>query len=105
MYLVSIHTRRHKYMSNGQLIAPAERQFVRGVKALQKLAVPDGRILDFQEAKNRVEKMTADVRGQDRLEAMRRWIEVGLQKARNCIRLHASNLTCIFPRYSSSHRA
>ena len=50
---------------------------MRGVKALQKLAVPDGRLLDFQEAKSRVEKMTAEVRGQDRLEAMRRWIEVG----------------------------
>lgn len=48
------------------------------MKALQKLAVPDGRLLDFHEAKNRVEKLTAEVRGHERLEALRRWTEVGL---------------------------
>lgn len=51
---------------------------MRGVKALQRLAIPDGRLLDFQDAKMRVEKLTKEVRGHERLEAMRRWVEVSL---------------------------
>lgn len=44
--------------------------------ALKKLAVPEARLLDYQECKARVEKMAAENRGADRLEAMRRWVEV-----------------------------
>jgi hypothetical protein len=53
----------------------AERHFARGVTALKKLAVPEARLLDYQDCKGRVEKMAAENRGADRLEAMRRWVE------------------------------
>lgn len=62
--------------AKGNPCSHAERHFVRGVKALQKLAVPDGRLLDFQEAKSRIEKLGAETRGQERLETMQRWLEV-----------------------------
>ena len=65
-----------------QKISPAlllaERQIVRGVKALQRLAVPDGRLLDYQDAKTGVERRTAEVRGRDRLEAMRQWVQASI---------------------------
>ena len=54
----------------------AERQIARGAKALQKLAVPAGRLHDYTEARERLERAAAQLRGQDRLLALRRWVAV-----------------------------
>lgn len=54
----------------------AERQFARGAKALQKLAVPSSGLHDYEEAKTRLEQATAKLKGQDRLTALRRYVAV-----------------------------
>lgn len=61
----------------------AERHFARGVTALKKLAVPEARLLDYQDCKGRVEKMAAENRGADRLEAMRRWVEILVEQGKH----------------------
>ena len=49
-------------------------------------------MLDYQECKARVEKMAAESRGTERLDAMRRWVEV-----RTCssVSAHALSDCCL----------